>query len=475
MLKDFLSQPELQYLQTEKIERKLEKWRTQEPPVPIPETDEELLEAVRIYVGIEIPDEACCEEHVPPATAFCDAYFARDRVTVWKASRGFGGKSVLLAILTFMEAITLGASVNLMGGSGEQSERVHGYITGDDSNLPHTFWGCDAAPRWLLKSDPAKRRTRLSNGGRIDVLTASSKSVRGPHPQRLRGDEIDEMELSILDAAMGQAMSARGIGAQTVLSSTHHYPDGTMSEVMKRAKENGWPIYEWCYKESMTGWLTGDEVEAKRKEVTKHMWTAEYDLQEPNPEDRAIDPDAVAWMFSKVLGHFEGRAGEYCEVEPPDAEGEYSTGTDWAKKKDWTVIITIRTDVSPWRVVAFERHQRKPWPVMIGYLDGRIERYGGSSTYDQTGVGDVAGDYVEHDAEGFMFVGKQRTDLLSGYITKIENREVECAMIDWMYSEHLYASVDDVYSSTARTGHLPDSIAAGAVAVWGGDTGIVFG
>jgi hypothetical protein len=50
---------------------------------------------------------------------------------------------------------------------------------------------------------------------------ASQKSIRGPHPQRLRIDEADDVALGLLDAAMGQPMSKPGIAKQTVFSGTH--------------------------------------------------------------------------------------------------------------------------------------------------------------------------------------------------------------------------------------------------------------
>ena len=43
--------------------------------------------------------------HVAPAQAFCDALFARDSVVLWIASRGFGGKTSLLALLAAANAI----------------------------------------------------------------------------------------------------------------------------------------------------------------------------------------------------------------------------------------------------------------------------------------------------------------------------------------------------------------------------------
>lgn len=449
-------------------------------------TEAQLKGFVKLAWGVEIPDVQVCPNHATPWRAFADAYFARHRVTVWKASRGFGGKSFLLALLGLTEAVTLKADVNILGGSGEQSENVHKYA--------RQFWDHEGAPSNLLASDPLKRETRLAWGNVIKALLASSRSVRGPHPQRLRLDEVDEMELGIFDAAMGQAMGKDGVPAQTVISSTHQHADGTMTEVLKRAAEKGWPVAEWCYRETETGWLSPAEVEGKRQDVTAAMWSVEYDLQEPSPESRAIQPTSVEAMFKKSLGKFRGANSEYIEIEPPSMQClecglvaelddqcsdcnskkvepmPYSTGADWAKKKDWTVIVTLNSNIQPARVVAFERTGRLPWPVMVGKFDERLERYGGAGTHDGTGLGDVVGDHLASTAAGFVMTGRARSDLLSNYIAAVERGEVEAPMIEFMYNEHKYASVDDVYGS----GHLPDSIAAMALAWHGMDAGQVF-
>ena len=81
--------------------------------------------------------------------------------------------------------------------------------------------------------------------------------MRGPHLQRLRIDEADEMLLAVLDAAHGQPMDRAGVQAQTVISSTHQHPDGTMTAVLQRAAARGWPVYQWCYRDTLEphGWL----------------------------------------------------------------------------------------------------------------------------------------------------------------------------------------------------------------------------
>ena len=192
------------------------------------------------------------------------------------------------------------------------------------------------------------------------------------------------------------------------------------------------------------------------------MWDAEYELGEPSPESRAIQPEMVDAMFKPALGTFGGRPGEAIEIEPPIAGATYATGADWAKDRDWTVVTTFRTDTRPMRLVAYGRDGRRPWPLMVELLDRRAQRYPGPTAHDATGLGDVVDDLLTADAEGVKLVGRARADLLSDYIKAIENGELEAPRIEHPYGEHKYATLDDIYGS----GHLPDSICAGALALW---------
>lgn len=405
-------------------------------------------------LGIRIPRKKVCPNHVAPFTAFADAFFARSSVSVWLASRGFGGKSYLLATLAFTEAVTLEASVSVLGGSGDQSKRVNKYI--------NDFWLKPTAPSHMLASDPSHRQVTLTAGNTIEALMASQASVRGGHPQRLRLDEVDVMKLDIMDAAFGQPMGKPGISMQTVISSTHQNPQGTMTEVLERAEKKRWPIYRWCYRETSLphGWLNPNDVSQKQTDVTDNMWKIEYDLNAPKPEDVAIMTARVEQMFDPRLGDYIGGVGEDIIIEEYDPNGTYVTGIDWAKKRDWTVIWTMRTDVAPNRLVAFLRIARTDWPVMQSAADRRIKQYPGQAFYDETGIGDVVGDNLTVDAEGLILSGRVRSDLLNNYVRAVEAGKIVAPMIQWVYNEHKYATIDDLYGS----GHLPDSICAGALA-----------
>ena len=197
-------------------------------------TDGDVLAWVEATFGVRIPAVACCEGHVAPAQAFCDAWRARASVTLWIASRGFGGKTFLLALLAAANAILFETDVIILGGSGQQSLRVVEQL--------HRLWAAGQVPPAWLASAPTFTKTTLAWGNMIQALTASQTAVRGAHPTRLLLDEIDEMKLPILEAAQGQPMDRDGVRAQTVMNSTHQYPDGPVTAMRRRAAELGRPL-----------------------------------------------------------------------------------------------------------------------------------------------------------------------------------------------------------------------------------------
>lgn len=423
----------------------------------MPQTDDQLWQYVWDTWGVAIPRQQVCAGHVAPFTLFADAYFNRYSMLVLKGSRGFAGKSFLLSVLAATFAAQQRASVVILGGSGQQSRTVHDYMA--------RLWRMPTAPRHLLTGEPLLTETRFREGNRVIALPASQTSVRGLHPEKLLFDEADEADLSIFDAAMGQTLSREGIPACTVVSSTHHHPDGTFTEVLRRAKEREWPIYEVCYHESLQphGWLSAADVARKREEMTAQQWQVEVELQEPSGEHRAIDPDAVAACFQRDLGEYAGREREYIEAELPVAGATYAHGADWAKEQDQTEIVSLRTDVFPYRLVAYERMRRLPWPVMIARFDARLDRFGGQKEHawhDKTGIGNVVEDYVEHDVTGLVFAGRSRADLFTECVAAIERGDIVSPVIDSLKAELQYCAVDDL----SGAGHPPDGFVALALA-----------
>ena len=439
-------------------------------------TDGDVLAWIEATFGVHIPAVACCPGHVAPAQAFCDALRARASVALWIASRGFGGKTFLLALLAAANAILFETDVIILGGSGQQSLRVVEQL--------HGLWAAGQIPPAWLASAPTFTKTTLAWGNMIQALTASQTAVRGAHPTRLLLDEIDEMKLPILEAAQGQPMDRNGVQAQTVMSSTHQYPDGTVTAMRCRAAELDWPVYEWCYRETLKphGWLTADQVERKRRELSRTIWAVEYELQEPSAEGRAIHPAAVERMFDADRGthipagdlehRWRGQPGPPAERAWPDPAGAwYCTGIDWAQKRDDTVAVVVRCDTTPLQVVAVYRAQRRSWQVMTEHVGALLDEYPGPAAHDATGGGNAMGEFpalAPHDQlQGVTLVGRVRTDLFRNDIGAIERHEIVCPRIDAFYTEHLYCGEDDLFGS----GHPPDTVVAMALAYHAFKTG----
>lgn len=161
--------------------------------------------------------------------------------------------SVLLALLASVELLTLKCNISIIAGSRDQSERVLKYLRNEDANMAGILWGAINAPRMLLNEDLISKKTLKTIpgllGGETDpgfeiVAHASSEaSVRGVHPSRLRLDEVDVAEYETIESSRGCTSSIRGIDTQTVYSSTYHKYNGTMSKIIKEAKQKGWPVY----------------------------------------------------------------------------------------------------------------------------------------------------------------------------------------------------------------------------------------
>ena len=310
-----------------------------------PETDDELYWSVKAMFGVTIPRTPVCPEHVTPFSAFADAYFERDGADAfWHGSRGLSGKSFTLATLGLTKAIFKGAHCNIVGGSMAQSVNVHEAMR---EALDYVN-----APRDMIVHEGAQM-IKFSNKAKIRPLTASQRTVRGPHPPFLLLDEIDEMELKILDAALGQPLPQKNnfgvsIKPYTVMCSTWQNPLGTFTTVKRRFEEAGKPTKAWCYRESMNpvdGWLTQETVDAKKDQIPAEMWRVEYELGEPSIGNRAFDSDSVDRTFSlpfvpeKMLKHETLQDYETFTFEKPVKRGQYIVSADWAKEQDYTVIV----------------------------------------------------------------------------------------------------------------------------------------
>ncbi len=178
-----------------------------------PLTDDELWWLIKAFWGVELPRVSVCPGHVSPFEAVAHAYFGRDPgFAVWYASRG-SGKSLALAVLGLTKSITLDINATILGGSMTQSQNVAMHMR---TLLEHRN-----APLYALKGgsiDKGVTATQISldTGKWIKPIPASQTTVRGPHPPLQLLDEVDEMDETIFNASLGQAMEQVNVHGQTI-------------------------------------------------------------------------------------------------------------------------------------------------------------------------------------------------------------------------------------------------------------------
>jgi len=431
-----------------------------------PQDDNELYHLVQALWGVTIPRHTVCPDHISPFEAFANAYFEKDgSIALWHGSRGLSGKSFMLSILGITKAFIKGADVNLLGGSLAQSVNIHEHM--------RNALNYKNAPTYMIETE-ANTQIKLNNNARIRPLTASQKTVRGPHPPFLILDEIDEMDIDILDAALGQPMPQRNYKGEilqpyTVMCSTWQNADGTFTEVRRRFEERGLPILTWCYRESanpVDGWLTQETINAKKLEIPAEMWRVEYELGEPSIGNRAFDTDAVEKTFSlpvEAITEEHKQDYEKYVFEKPVNDGQYIVAADWAKEQDYTVISVIRVDRQPHQLVWYMRVNRRPYPMMINWFNEVIEQYNAEAIHDATGLGNVVNDYIDFRARKFIMTGEKRSNMLTEYVGAVERGYFKLPRVQTLYTAHKYCRTGDLYSNT-KDYHLPDEVCSMALA-----------
>jgi hypothetical protein len=290
-----------------------------------PKTKEHLHLYCAIVLNMRFPYPKNCPEHDSILDAIWDTYAEEVDSSIWYAMRG-SGKTYTLSGLSYLESLFKPqCGITILGGSLEQSTKAVGYLD--------YLWNLPGVPNYMLANgNVAGRGYKLTNGSWVTALAASAKSVRGPHPQKLRLDELDEMDEKIYDAALGQPKENHGIRDNILISSTLHHAFGLMTKVIDERHEKGAKLYQWCVEDIKQpfGFWSVDELRRRKRQLTKAMWDAEYLLKRPQIGDSIWDFETVDKAYRR------GMKIEFNPKIPVEA------GLDWGHT--CTVLSIIQDD-----------------------------------------------------------------------------------------------------------------------------------
>ena len=150
---------------------------------------------------------------------------------------------------------------------------------------------------------------------------------------------------------------------------------------------------------------------------------------------------------------------------------QYIIGCDLAKYQDYTVIAVLDVTEKPYKLVHFERFNRRPYAEVIMRLKDLYKRFNYPKVLiDSSGVGDpVLEDLTDIGAEGYVFTSKSKVQLIQRLQAAIENGEVRYPYIEDLIKElqfFEYQLTRTGIKMEARQGFHDDCVIALALAVW---------
>jgi len=186
----------------------------------------QLQQFVQRHFGLRVPGKRMCRGHDSPLDYLAASFFGQDDLLVW-ANRG-GGKTMLAAVATLLDAMFRApASIRVLGGSFDQSDRLANYIRDLLESQPA-----------LLAETPTRQRVRLVGGSEICMLAQSQPAVRGQHAQKIRCDEVDLFDSDVWRAVQFTTQSRRGARGSIEVLSTLHRPGGLMQKLVDSARRH---------------------------------------------------------------------------------------------------------------------------------------------------------------------------------------------------------------------------------------------
>ncbi|MHC1599282.1 MAG: terminase large subunit domain-containing protein [Candidatus Methanospirareceae archaeon] len=288
------------------------------------------------------------------------------------------------------------------------------------------------------------------------------------NPDLLRGEEAhfiimdeaayikDEVVTEVLEPML-LVTNGRWIKISTPAGRNHFY------DTFLKGQSEEFPEYSsYQFPSTANPYVSEDFLELKKRELGENSiaFRTEY-LAEFVEDQNAV----FKWAdIQKNVANIEMRdMGEPGRV--------YAIGCDLAKYQDYTVIAVLDVTEKPYKLVHFERFNRRPYAEVIMRLKDLYKRFNYAKVLiDSTGVGDpVLEDLQDVGAEGYVFTSKSKVQLIQRLQACLENGEVKYPYIEELIKElqfFEYQLTRTGVKMEARSGFHDDCVIALALAVW---------
>jgi hypothetical protein len=291
----------------------------------------------------------------------------------------------------------------------------------------------------------------LKNGSVITVRSAAREGIyiRGHKFDRVILDEADYLSEEVVDAVV--RMTLADVGGQLVVASTPKTKHGIVYREMRRGLNGDPGVYAQTGPTWENPHVDHGYIRSLRDRMTEAAWQREV-------EGTYVDDSEAVFAWDSIRSAYENSG--WALPEEPMPGRRYVHGVDLAKHGDWTVHSVLDATRKPYRLVYWERYQRRPWPAVSARIREVHARYSCSDTViDATGVGDAVLDEVRDVARGFVFTYRSKVDLITNLQVALEKAEVVFPFVREVVDELQSYAWEDARLQT-------DCVMSLALAVW---------
>ena len=343
-----------------------------------------------------------------------------------KAPRG-GGKSKLLGTLGFDLWYLRNRSVVNMGGSAVQAQIVYRYFTGY----------CNMHPlvEAHIQGKPNASKTTSVDGNYFSSVTASTKQVRGPHPDVLISDETCESDDELIHAALPMVDTSEN--PLVIMASTFHKIFGIFQETWDSAEQRGylriqWDVFDIAKEFSADFWKKPEIAQIPDiQKLIKHANGKTGDLQGWVPIENIIqawkEKPTEDWFEIEYMGSRPSAAGLVLKPEDIDrAVFDSDTDKTFGYVAGSTVVLGIDWGFSSMTAVTEFMRYKNDVVVMLDNIN-----------YHQTASDEIIKAVVQKvRAKGILFIyadgaGKFENIALQNALAK-EN--IGCSVVEVIFS-----------------------------------------
>jgi hypothetical protein len=260
---------------------------------------------------------------------------------------------------------------------------------------------CERLDPIIVRRQEQAHRIELLSGGIIEGWSLDDpNALRGRRYKRVIVDEarlVPDLEHVYFAVIRPTLARLRG---DCYLISTPAGLDGFHALFQRgMSKEAGWSAFR--YPTHANPYIAAAELDEIKAMLPATVYAAEI-LAE------FADTGLTVFRQSDIAAAEDGASGHAAPV----AGRRYLTSVDVGRRQDATVIATVDITTEPFQLVAFDRLERIPYPVIQSRIADRARAYLGRLIVESNGVGDPLIENLDVPAEPFVTTAKSKVQAI---------------------------------------------------------------